>query len=105
MHVASVSFKCFIRMLQVFYLDVAYVCNGYTHVSSVRKCFRRMLQVFHLDVVKVDLVLHMLQLDPPVFSIHRQGQVTGTHMVSRMQAQRSGQEAMWAVGHNSRVHT
>jgi hypothetical protein len=25
MHVASVCFKCFIRMLQVFYLDVAYV--------------------------------------------------------------------------------
>jgi hypothetical protein len=23
----SVCFKCFIRMLQVFYLDVAYICN------------------------------------------------------------------------------
>jgi hypothetical protein len=61
---ASVSFGCcktrsgflyiyasvlgvFIRMLQVFYLDV---CNGYTRVfmffSVLCKCFRRMLQMF-----------------------------------------------------------
>jgi hypothetical protein len=77
---ASVSFGCcktrsgflyiyasvlgvFIRMLQVFYLDV---CNGYTcfHVFSqcfasvsdvcckCFSCFGRMLQVFHLDVAK-----------------------------------------------------
>ena len=45
-------------MLQVFYLDDAYVCNVKTCVFPCY--FKRMLQVF-LDVVKVDLVLHMLQ--------------------------------------------
>jgi hypothetical protein len=59
-----------------FHLDV---CNGYTrcfkffwYFASVSEvcckccnCFRHMLQVFHLDVAKVDLVLHMLQWDPP----------------------------------------
>jgi len=35
MHVASVCFKCFIRLLQVFYLDVAYVCNGFLVFSGV----------------------------------------------------------------------
>jgi hypothetical protein len=70
-------FMCFIRMLQVFHLDVAYVCNDFqvfprcfASVSDVCcKCFsyfRHMLQVFHLGVAKVDLVLHMLQWDPPV---------------------------------------
>jgi hypothetical protein len=49
MHVASVCFKClrcFICMLQLFYLNVAkvdlnvtYVLKGYTCVSSVFKCF------------------------------------------------------------------
>ena len=47
---------CFSHMLQVFYLDVAYVCNCFssvlhvfqTHVSNVR------LQLFYLDVSKVD---------------------------------------------------
>jgi len=58
-------------MLQVFYLDVAYVCNGFQtflgvffhvfhkHVSSVSSIFIRMLQVLHLYVLKVDQVLHM----------------------------------------------
>jgi hypothetical protein len=34
--VASVCFKCFNyfkRILQVFYLDVAYVCSAHTHMS------------------------------------------------------------------------
>jgi hypothetical protein len=59
MHVASLCFKYFIRMLQVFHLGVAYVCNWYTRVFKFFlvfcKCFsyfRRMLQVFHLDVAK-----------------------------------------------------
>jgi hypothetical protein len=37
MHVASIYFKyfrCFIRILQVFYLDVAYVCNGFQVFSN-----------------------------------------------------------------------
>jgi hypothetical protein len=61
---ASVS-SVFIRMLQVFHLDV---CNGHTRVFKFflmfRKYFKYMLQVlqlFCLDVVKVDRVLHMLQ--------------------------------------------
>jgi hypothetical protein len=77
MHVASVCYKCFmcfIRTLQVFHLDVAYVCNDFqvfprcfASVSDVCckcfSCFRHMLQVFHLGDAKVDLVLHMLQWD------------------------------------------
>jgi len=38
MHVASICFKCcrcFIRMLQVFHLDVAYVRNGFQVFSNV----------------------------------------------------------------------
>jgi hypothetical protein len=66
----------------VFYLDVACVYNGYTHVfkfflvfatvSDVcYKCFSHFgctLQVFHQDVAKVDMVLHMLQWDAPAAS-------------------------------------
>jgi hypothetical protein len=59
-------------MLQVFHLDVTYVLQWlhvcFPGVSDVCcqcfNCFGHMLQVFHLDVAKVDLVLHMLQLDP-----------------------------------------
>jgi hypothetical protein len=62
---------CFTHILQVFYLNVAYVCNGFQtfsgvffpvfhkHVSSVSSIFRRILQVLHLDVLKLDQVLHM----------------------------------------------
>jgi hypothetical protein len=56
MHVASVCFKClrcFIRMLQLFYLnvakvdlDVAYVVNGYTCVSSVLQVFQTIRHMF-----------------------------------------------------------
>ena len=81
MHVASVCFKCFKRMLQVFYLDVAKldldvvcVCNGFQVFLGVLqvfsevccKCFNyfgRMVQVFQLDVAKVDLVLHVSHWD------------------------------------------
>jgi hypothetical protein len=44
------------HMLQVFYLDVAYVCNGFQtkYVLSVSSVFRCMLQMLHLDVLKVD---------------------------------------------------
>jgi hypothetical protein len=56
--------------LQVFHLDVAYICNGFQvfldilasvsyaclNVSSVFFC---MLQLLHLNVLKVDQVLHM----------------------------------------------
>ena len=59
-------------MMQVFYLDIAYVYNGFkcfyvflqvfqTHVLSVSSIFRYMLQMFHLNVSKVERVLHMLQ--------------------------------------------
>ena len=55
---------CFTHMLQVFYLDVAYVLQWFQvffqvflqvfqmHVSSVSSVFRRMLQVLHLDISK-----------------------------------------------------
>jgi hypothetical protein len=53
----------FIYMLQVFYLDIAYVLQWlqtcFSGVSNICckcfNCFGRMLRVFHLDVVKVDL--------------------------------------------------
>jgi hypothetical protein len=73
MHVASVCFECFIRRLQVLYLHVAYICNGFqvffrcfaSVLDVCCKCvsvvFGHMLQVFHLCVSKVNMVLHMLQ--------------------------------------------
>jgi hypothetical protein len=82
-NVSSV-FRC---MLQVFFLDVAYVPHKYVAsvlsrcriclqwLSSVFQvfqiccksfsCFGRILQVFRLNVAKVDMGLHMLQWDPP----------------------------------------
>jgi hypothetical protein len=71
---ASVS-GVFIRMLQLFYLDVC-ICLQWLHMcfqvffcfASISDvcckcfiCFGCMLQVFHLNVTKVDRVLHMLQ--------------------------------------------
>jgi hypothetical protein len=52
---------CFTHILQVFYMDVAYVCNCFSCVfeSVSDVCFEcssyfvRMLQMFHLDVLKV----------------------------------------------------
>jgi hypothetical protein len=64
-------------VLQVFYMDVTYVCNGFhaffrcflqvfqKHVLSVSFVFKRMLYIFYLDVSKIDQVLHMLQCHPP----------------------------------------
>ena len=69
------------RMLQAFYLDVAYVsricckcfiwklhivATAFKCFQSFCKCSRRMLQVLHLDVTKVDRALHILQRDPPI---------------------------------------
>jgi hypothetical protein len=66
----SICCICFTHILHVFYLDIAYVCNGFQvflyvcfckcfkrHVSSVSTVFRRMLQLLHLDVSKVDQML------------------------------------------------
>ena len=62
---------CFTHMLQVFYLDVAYVLQWFLsvfhmflqvfqmHVSCVSSAIRRILQVLHPDVLKVDRVLHL----------------------------------------------
>jgi hypothetical protein len=70
-HVASICFKCFRGMLQVFHMDV---CNGYTHMlqasvlnvsfvfsdvclqvclSGYCICFTHMLHVFYLDVAYI----------------------------------------------------
>jgi hypothetical protein len=53
-------FRCFRRMLQMFYLDVSKVDLGIAHVAMAIHacfkyfiCFRRMLQMFHLDVSKL----------------------------------------------------
>ena len=62
----GVSYVC----LQVFHLDVAYVCNGFqvflqvfqTHVSSVSSVFFCMLQLLHLDISKVHSRVHYYRL-------------------------------------------
>jgi hypothetical protein len=45
--------------VEVFYLDVAYVCYSFIgifkRVPNVFRCFRLILQVFHLDIAKVDI--------------------------------------------------
>jgi hypothetical protein len=66
-HVARICFKCFkifIRMLQVFHLDVVKVdlvlqLVFHMHVSYVSSAFRRVLQLLHPDVLKVDPMLHL----------------------------------------------
>jgi hypothetical protein len=72
-------FRCFISMLQVFHVDVAYVAMGIhvcwkcivPNVSSVSdaccKCFIRMLHMFHTYVASVSSLdvayfTHMLQV-------------------------------------------
>ena len=74
-------------MLQMFYLDIVYVCNGFqvfsgvfdtcfmfamvfkcfqmflTYVSSVSSIFGRISQVLYLDILNVDRVLHKWQCD------------------------------------------
>ena len=62
LHTLATACKCFRRMLQVLQTYVASVSDVCCKCFS---CLRRILQVFHLDIVKVDLVLHMLQWDPP----------------------------------------
>jgi hypothetical protein len=78
LHVASIYFKCFRGMLQVFYINVTKVDLEVARVAMVfssicRKCFicfRRMLQVFYLDVAKVDLdVAYTCMLQAYVSSI------------------------------------
>jgi hypothetical protein len=71
MYVSSVL-GVFICMLQVFYLDVAYVLQWlqtcFLGVSDVcckcLNCFGRMLQVGHLDVAKVDLGVAHVAVGP-----------------------------------------
>jgi hypothetical protein len=73
---------CFTHMLQVFYLDVAYVLQWFFQVFSRIFCkyFRHMFQVFHLssdtcckmfylDVSQANQVLHL----PPRFLLPRLG--------------------------------
>jgi hypothetical protein len=49
--------------LQVFHLDVVYVCNDFQFFpdvfASVSSVFFCMLQLLHMDVSKEDCVLHM----------------------------------------------
>jgi hypothetical protein len=65
MYIASVFIWMFAMATHVvssffwYFASVSDVC------CKCCNCFRRMLQVFHLDVAKIDLVLHMLQWDPP----------------------------------------
>ena len=79
----DVRCKCFIcmlhifhSMLQVFYLDVTYVCNGFSRVSKCFasisdacykyfSCFVRILQVFCLNVLKIDWDVEHIACDHP----------------------------------------
>jgi hypothetical protein len=79
-YVSHIYCKFFICMLHLFYTYIASVLSEcciylqwlihiyFPRVLDVRckcfNCFRRMLQMFHLNIIKVDLVLHILQLDP-----------------------------------------
>jgi hypothetical protein len=45
---------CFTHILQVFYLDVAFVCNGF------QVFFKLFLQVLYLRVLKIVRMLHMI---------------------------------------------
>jgi hypothetical protein len=57
---------CFTHMLQTFYLDVAYDCNDLQVFSGVLQVFQ-LFQTYVTSVSsgcsKIDLVLHMMQLD------------------------------------------
>jgi hypothetical protein len=56
-------------MLQVFYLDIAYVAMAYTYVASVYfKMFHLFLQVFYLDVTDVSVAIHICY--KRLFKIH-----------------------------------
>jgi hypothetical protein len=63
MYVARICFIGFRRMLQVFYLDVAYVSVAiYICCKRLFKmfiCFRRMMQLFYLDVANVAVAIHI----------------------------------------------
>ena len=74
MHVLNACtkcFRCFIRMLQAFYLNVAKLDLDVAYVAmTIHACFKRMFQVFHLfsvacckcfllDVSKADLGEHI----------------------------------------------
>ena len=62
---------CFTHMLQIFYLDLAYVLQWCSNVwcvflqvfqmrvSNISSVFIRMLQVLYLNISKVDWVLHL----------------------------------------------
>jgi hypothetical protein len=48
-HVVRVCFKCFIWILQVFYLDIAKIDSNVAHVVvATHVCFKSMFQMFHL---------------------------------------------------------
>jgi hypothetical protein len=59
LHIFYSSYTCFFSGVS----DVCYKCFSY---------FRHMLQVFHLYVAKVDLMLLMMQWDPPTV-VHAHG--------------------------------
>jgi hypothetical protein len=63
-------FSCFVRMLQVFHMNVSKVdlvlqLVFQMHVSCVSSAFRRILQVLYLNVSKVDMLPHLCLGAPP----------------------------------------
>jgi hypothetical protein len=83
---------CFTHMLQIFYLDVVYVCNGFQVFSRCFcKCFRCMLQVFQLFRTYVT----------SVSSVYCKSRSGVTHVTMRVKKRRGREwypRAVWRHG-------
>jgi len=99
----------FTHMIQVFYLKVVYVYNGFkcfqvflqvfqTHVSNVSFIFRNMLQLLPLDVLKLDRVLHF----PPCLQLSCLGVRHGKWAQAESVPTSTGGPHMRAGGRNRR---
>jgi hypothetical protein len=67
--VPNLCFKCFDLDVAKIYLRCCICCNDNICMlqTYVFKCFRRMFQVFWLDVAKVDLGVHIYACCKPMF--------------------------------------
>jgi hypothetical protein len=116
--IASDSSRCckyFKRTSQLFYLDVAYVCNGFQEFScafasvldACGKYFSRfvwILQMFHLDVSKVDRdVAHVAKWltyhNRLLHQLGRRACAWGSGGMERCSAVGAGSGGLWRQGH------
>jgi hypothetical protein len=86
-------------VLQVFYLDVTYVCNDFhMFFRRFRKCFRYLFQVFHLSFF---CMLQLLYLD--VSNVSRSGVAHGDTRGKRPTTQTTSGTA-WVTSGAARGH-